>query len=80
MNYENTARVINDDIFDLINQCFDEERSSRNNEARLNFFDTYKNYFVLTDDGSYSINSKEINHKIINLKSFEKLIINQKMT
>ena len=39
MNYENTARVINDDIFDLINQCFDEERSSRNNEARLNFFD-----------------------------------------
>ena len=38
MNYENTARVINDDIFDLINQCFDEERSSRNNESRLNFF------------------------------------------
>ena len=36
MNYENTARVINDDIFDLINQCFDEERSSRNNESRLN--------------------------------------------
>ena len=82
MNYENTARVINDDIFDLINQCFDEERSSRNNEARLNFFDTYKNYFVLTDDGSYSINSKEINHKIETLhtstgaisEAFEKFI------
>ena len=82
MNYENTARVINDDIFDLINQCFDEERSSRNIESRLNFFDTYNNYFVLTDDGSYSINSKEINHKIETLhtstgaisEAFEKFI------
>lgn len=82
MNYENNARVINDDIFDLINQCFDEERSSRNNESRVNFFDTYKNYFVLTDDGSYSINSKEINHKIETLhtstgaisEAFEKFI------
>ena len=82
MNYENNARVINDDIFDLINQCFDEERSSRNNESRLNFFDTYNNYFVLTDDGSYSINSKEINHKIETLhtstgaisEAFEKFI------
>ena len=82
MNYENTARVINDDIFDLINQCFDEESSSLNNESRLNFFDTYNNYFVLTDDGSYSINSKEINHKIETLhtstgaisEAFEKFI------
>ena len=82
MNYENTTRVINDDIFDLINQCFDEERSSLNNESRLNFFDTYNNYFVLTDDGSYSINSKEINHKIETLhtstgaisEAFEKFI------
>lgn len=82
MNYEENARVISDDIFDLINRCFDEERSSRNNEARLNFFDTYKNYFVLTDDGSYSINSKEINHKIETLhtstgaisEAFEKFI------
>ena len=82
MNYENSARVINDDIFDLINQCFDEERSSRNNESRVNFFDTYNNYFVLTDDGSYSINSKEINHKIETLhtstgaisEAFEKFI------
>ena len=82
MSYENDARIINDDIFDLINQCFDEERSSRNNESRLNFFDTYDNYFVLTDDGSYSINSKEINNKIETLhtstgaisESFEKFI------
>ncbi len=82
MSYENSARIINDDIFDLINECFAQERSSRNNENRLNFFNTYKDYFVLTDDGSYSINSKEINHKIETLhtstgaisESFEKFI------
>ena len=82
MSYENNARVINDDIFDLVNECFAQERSSRNNESRLNFFDTYNNYFVLTDDGSYSINSKEINHKIETLhtstgaisEAFEKFI------
>ena len=82
MNYEKSARVINDDIFDLINQYFDDERSGRNNESRLDFFDTYNNYFVLTDDGSYSINSKEINHKIETLhtstgaisEAFEKFI------
>ena len=82
MSYENTARIINDDIFDLVNGCFEEERSTRNNEGRVNFFDTYKDYFVLTDDGSYSINSKEINHKIETLhtstgaisESFEKFI------
>ena len=56
MSYENKARIINDDIFDLVNECYSQERSSRNNESRLNFFDTYNNYFVLTDDGSYSIN------------------------
>ena len=82
MTYENSARIINDDIFDLINECFARERSSRNNESRLNFFDTYKDYFVLTDDGSYSINSKEINNKVETLhtstgaisESFEKFI------
>jgi tRNA U34 5-methylaminomethyl-2-thiouridine-forming methyltransferase MnmC len=82
MSYENDARIINDDIFDLVNECFSQERSSRNNESRLNFFDTYNNYFVLTDDGSYSINSKEINHKVETLhtstgaisESFEKFI------
>ena len=82
MSYEDNARIINDDIFDLVNSCFDEEKSTRNNEGRINFFDTYKNYFVLTDDGSYSINSKEINHKIETLhtstgaisESFEKFI------
>ena len=82
MNYENSARIINDDIFNLINETFRQEKSSRNNEWRLNFFDTYNNYFVLTDDGSYSINSKEINHKVETLhtstgaisESFEKFI------
>ena len=82
MSYEDNARIINDDIFDLVNSCFDSEKSSRNNEGRVNFFNTYKDYFVLTDDGSYSINSKEINHKIETLhtstgaisESFEKFI------
>ena len=82
MSYEDSARVINDDIFDLVNRCFDEETSGRNNNGRVNFFDTYNDYFVLTDDGSYSINSKEINHKIETLhtstgaisESFEKFI------
>ena len=82
MSYEDSARIINDDIFDLVNECFDEEKSTQNNEGRVNFFNTYKDYFVLTDDGSYSINSKEINHKIETLhtstgaisESFEKFI------
>ena len=82
MSYENSARIINDDIFDLVNETFSQEKSSRNNEWRLNFFDTYNDYFVLTDDGSYSINSKEINHKVETLhtstgaisESFEKFI------
>ncbi|MDO5815179.1 MAG: MnmC family methyltransferase [Methanobrevibacter sp.] len=82
MSYENNARVINDDIFDLVNECFSQEKSSRNIEGRVNFFDTYNDYFVLTDDGSYSINSKEINHKVETLhtstgaisESFEKFI------
>ena len=82
MSYENDARIINDDIFDLVNECFDKEKSSRNNESRVNFFDSYNDYFVLTDDGSYSINSREINHKVETLhtstgaisESFEKFI------
>ena len=82
MSYEKNARVINDDIFDLINSCFEKERNSRNINSRCNFFDEYKDYFVLTDDGSYSIKSKEINHKVETLhtstgaisESFEKFI------
>lgn len=82
MSYEENARIISDDIFDLVNECFRQEKSTRNNESRVNFFDTYNDYFVLTDDGSYSINSKEINHKVETLhtstgaisESFEKFI------
>ena len=82
MSYEESARIINDDIFDLVNEYFQHEKNGRNNESRVDFFDTYKNYFVLTDDGSYSINSKEINHKVETLhtstgaisESFEKFI------
>ena len=82
MSYEDSARIINDDIFDLVNEYFQHEKSGRNNKSRVDFFDTYKNYFVLTDDGSYSINSKEINHKVETLhtstgaisESFEKFI------
>ncbi len=33
------ARVINDDIFDLVNSCFEKkERSSGNINSRCNFF------------------------------------------
>ena len=82
MSYENTARIINDEIYDLVNETFAQEKSSRNFEGRVNFFDTYKDYFVLTDDGSYSIKSREINHKVETLhtstgaisESFEKFI------
>lgn len=82
MSYENNARVISDDVFDLVNEYFSQEKGSRNIEGRLNFFNTYNDYFVLTDDGSYSINSKEINHKVETLhtstgaisESFEKFI------
>ena len=56
MNHEN--------IFNLVDQYFDEERSGRNNESRVDFFNSYNELFVLTEDGSYSINSKEINNKI----------------
>ena len=82
MSYENDARIINDDIFDLINEYFHQEKSGQNIESRVDFFNTYNNYFVLTDDGSYSINSREINHKVETLhtstgavsESFEKFI------
>jgi tRNA U34 5-methylaminomethyl-2-thiouridine-forming methyltransferase MnmC len=65
-----------------VNECFRQEKSTGNIEGRVNFFDTYNEYFVLTDDGSYSINSKEINHKVETLhtstgaisESFEKFI------
>ena len=82
MSYENDARIINDDIFDLVNEYFSQEKSGQNIESRVDFFNTYNKYFVLTDDESYSINSREINHKVETLhtstgaisESFEKFI------
>lgn len=64
MNYEKQASVINETIFDLINQCFEDEKESKDSLYRQEFFNKNKDYFVLTEDGSYSIKSKEINHKI----------------
>lgn len=82
MSYEDESRVIDETVFDLVNDLFDMERQSRNPQLRNSFFRRNKEYFVLTDDGSYSINSKEINDKIETLhtssgaisESFEKFI------
>lgn len=82
MNYEKSATVINETIFDLVNELFMKEKDSEDKSLRENFFNENKDFFVLTDDGSYSIKSKEINHKIETLhtstgaisESFEKFI------
>ena len=82
MNYEESATVINETIFDLVNELFDKEKETSDESLRENFFNENKEFFVLTDDGSYSIKSKEINHKIETLhtstgaisESFEKFI------
>ena len=39
MSYEKNARVINDDIFDLINSCFEKERNSRSKSAKVRIFE-----------------------------------------
>lgn len=82
MSYEKDATVINETVFDLVNLLSKKEKEFHNPSFRKNFFDKNKDFFVLTDDGSYSINSKEINHKIETLhtstgaisESFEKFI------
>ena len=82
MSYKEDAIVINDTIFDLVNSCFEKEKDSLNKNFRCNFFKENKEFFVKTDDDSYSINSKEINNKVETLhtssgaisESFEKFI------
>ena len=82
MNYVEEASVIDETIYDLINQAFDNERKYGDDKYRNSIFTDYKEYFVKTDDGSYSIKSKEINHKVETLhtstgaisESFEKFI------
>ena len=82
MTYVEEASVIDETIYDLINQAFDNERKYDDAKYRNSIFKEHKEYFVKTDDGSYSIKSKEINHKVETLhtstgaisESFEKFI------
>ena len=45
-DYGNGNDITLDEIFDLINECFSNERSTLNSKGRVNFFNTYNNYFV----------------------------------
>lgn len=82
MSYVEESTVIDETIYDLINQAFDNERKYKDAKYRNSIFTEYNEYFVKTDDGSYSIKSKEINHKVETLhtstgaisESFEKFI------
>lgn len=82
MSYEKNATVINETIYDLVNKNFEMEKLTKNPNFRDAFFEENTDFFVLTDDGSYSVNSKEINNKIETLhtstgaisEAFEKFI------
>ena len=82
MSYVEESTVIDETIYDLINEAFDNERKFKDAKYRNSIFTEHKEYFVKTDDGSYSIKSKEINHKVETLhtstgaisESFEKFI------
>ena len=82
MSYVEESTVIDETIYDLINEAFDNERKYKDAKYRNSIFTQYNDYFVRTDDGSYSIKSKEINHKVETLhtstgaisESFEKFI------
>lgn len=81
-NYVRDSTVIDDTIYGLINEAFEMERKTNNPEYRNSIFKENMEYFVKTDDGSYSIKSREINHKVETLhtstgaisESFEKFI------
>ena len=81
-NYVRDSTVIDDTIYDLINEAFCLERKTNNPIHRNSIFKENMEYFVKTDDGSYSIKSREINHKVETLhtstgaisESFEKFI------
>ena len=81
-NYVRDSTVIDDTIYGLINEAFEMERKTNNPEYRNSIFKENREYFVKTDDGSYSIKSREINHKVETLhtstgaisESFEKFI------
>ncbi|MBR4396711.1 MAG: SAM-dependent methyltransferase [Methanobrevibacter sp.] len=82
MSYVEESTVIDETIYDLINEAFDNERKYKDAKYRNSIFTQYNDYFVKTDDESYSIKSKEINHKVETLhtstgaisESFEKFI------
>ena len=82
MSYVEESTVIDETIYDLINEAFDNESKFKDAKYRNSIFTEHKEYFVKTDDGSYSIKSKEINHKVETLhtstgaisESFEKFI------
>lgn len=82
MSYVEESTVIDETIYDLINEAFENERKHLDAKYRNSIFTKYNEYFVKTDDGSYSIKSREINHKVETLhtstgaisESFEKFI------
>ncbi len=81
-NYVRDSTVIDDTIYGLINEAFEMERKTNDPKYRNSIFKENMEYFVKTDDGSYSIKSREINHKVETLhtstgaisESFEKFI------
>lgn len=82
MSYVEESTVIDETIYDLINEAFENERKHPDAKYRNSIFTDCNEYFVKTDDGSYSIKSREINHKVETLhtstgaisESFEKFI------
>lgn len=82
MTYVEDSTVIDNTIYDLINEAFEKERSTNDYIYRNSIFKEHIDYFVKTDDGSYSIKSKEINDKVETLhtisgaisESFEKFV------
>ena len=82
MSYVEESTVIDETIYDLINEAFENEGKYKDAKFRNSIFSEHNDYFVKTDDGSYSIKSKEINNKVETLhtstgaisESFEKFI------
>ncbi|MCI6775132.1 MnmC family methyltransferase [Methanobrevibacter boviskoreani] len=82
MTYQDDAVVIDNDVFEIIKEAFDKEVETNDSKYRKNLFNQIKDYFVKTDDGSYSIKSRPINNKVETLhtksgaisESFKKFI------
>jgi tRNA U34 5-methylaminomethyl-2-thiouridine-forming methyltransferase MnmC len=82
MTYQDDAVVIDNDVFEVINESFKKETETNDSKYREELFDNVKDYFVKTDDGSYSIKSRPINNKVETLhtqsgaisESFKKFI------